>query len=117
MLNNSFEAVLRNQRRGALLQELSEELQRLTASVREHGKGGSVTLVIKVSPANGDASAMSVIDEVRVKVPQAKRPNSLFYATDDGRLVREDPNQKEMVLKVAEAPPVAEEPVKLAQVG
>jgi len=103
-LANSFEAVLRNQRKGALLSELSEVLQSAVLKVREHTREATVTLIIKIAPANDDASALSVVDEVKVKLPEKRKPNTLFYATDDGRLVRDDPNQKELELAVAPKP-------------
>lgn len=104
IIANSFESVLRLQRRGALLTELSEKLQQAVLAVREHTKEASVTLTFKIAPANADASALSVLDEVKVKLPEARKANTLFYATDDGRLVREDPNQSEMDLKIAPKP-------------
>lgn len=97
---NSFEGVLRHQRKGKMLSELSQSLQAAVLAVVEHNEAATVTLTLKVSPANGDASAMSVQDEIKSKLPQPRKPNTLFYSTDDGRLVREDPNQKEMKFEV-----------------
>jgi len=104
IIGNSFESVLRNQRRGHLLSELSEKLQAAVLAVKEHTKEATVTLTFKIAPANGDASAISVTDEIKVKLPEARKANTLFYSTDDGRLVRDDPNQTEMELKTLAKP-------------
>ena len=36
-------------------------------------------------------SAVSVTDEIKTKLPQPKKPHTLFYTTDDDRLVRGGP--------------------------
>ena len=102
IIGNSFESVLRTQRKGALLSELSEKMQSAVLAVREHTKEATVTVTFRITPANADASALSVTDEVKVKLPEPRKPNTLFYATDDGRLVRDDPHQTEMKLTVTQ---------------
>jgi hypothetical protein len=103
---NSFELVVRNQRRGALLAELSTKLSEAVMAVKEHSKPATVTLVLTIDPANGDASAVRLQDEVKVKLPRKPQGASLFYTTDDNRLVRDDPHQTEMALEVVKAQPV-----------
>lgn len=106
-VNNTIIDVLVNQRKGALIPELSEKLQKLVQSVKEHNKGGSLVLTLKVSPFNGDASALLVVDQVELKVPKAPLKGSMFYSTDEGVLQRKDPNQVEMQLTVVESKPAA----------
>lgn len=122
LVGNCFESVLRQQRRGELLTELSEAIQTATQSVKEFMKPATITLKITIAPADGDGAAVAVIDDVDIKVPKPKRSSSLFYTTDDGRLVRDNPNQTEMQLQVAQSPaqPVAvsvAEASKISQVG
>lgn len=95
---NAIDNVIRQQRKGKCLAELSEALQQVVLAVREHADSGSLTLTLKISPASGDATAMQVADEIKVKLPTIKKPSSLFYSTDEGALVRNDPNQQEMQL-------------------
>ena len=101
--NNSFELVLRNQRKGAMMTDLSKTMQEAVLAVTEHGEAATVTVTFKISPANSDAGALSVRDEIKSKLPQPKRSNTLFYSTDDGRLVREDPNQEDLKFEVKAA--------------
>ena len=103
--SNCFESVLRNQRKGELLNEMSEAIQKATQAVKEHMKPAVVILKITIAPADGNADAVSVVDDVDLKVPRPSRSSSLFFTTDDNRLVRDNPNQTEMKLEVAK--PVA----------
>ncbi len=106
--NNSFAAVLNLHRKGSLLADLSAHMQSLVQAVREHGADGTLTLKLKVSPASGDGSMLSIHDEITAKLPQPKKANTLFFATDDNRLVRNDPNQKEMDLRTVPVPVASE---------
>jgi hypothetical protein len=101
-LNNSFENVLRHQRKGKCLHELSEKIQQAVLEVRALGKPASVTLTLQISPF-GDG-AVSVLDEIKTKLPAANKVSSVFYSTDEGALVRQDPNQQEMKLTAVETP-------------
>lgn len=115
MISNSFETVLRTQRKGAMLTELSEQLQAAALAVREHGKPATVTLTLNLVPANNDASALNVRDDIKSKLPEKTKSPSLFFTTDDGRLVREDPNQTEMKLTVEASPKPTATPEPLAE--
>ncbi|HWB59468.1 MAG TPA: hypothetical protein VG733_08250, partial [Chthoniobacteraceae bacterium] len=48
--NNSIIALLQNQRAGACLGELSEQLSKLGTTVRETGAKGKLTLEITMTP-------------------------------------------------------------------
>lgn len=98
---NSVEVLLRNQRKGKMLTELSEQMQRVALAAREHGQAARLTLTLTVLPASTDGTAMSVADEIKIKLPEPKKARSLFFVTDDGCLVRNDPNQTEMKLEIA----------------
>lgn len=97
---NAIEPVLRTQRKGVMLTDLSAAMQQAVAATREHLKESIITLTLRISPVSGDGQALSVRDEINVKLPQPKKPNTLFYATDDNCLVREDPNQQELAISV-----------------
>lgn len=98
IIENSFTTVLTNQRKGALLTDLSRALQEATQSVREHKKQAVITLKITIAPANGDASVVQVCDDITVKVPKKESQSTIFYPTDENTLSRKDPNQQEMEL-------------------
>ena len=116
-VSNSIEILLRNQRKGRMLTELSEQMQAVANAAREHGKAGVLILTLTVTPANGDATAMSVADEIKVKLPQPSKPSSLFFVAEDGRLVREDPTQSEMKLETVKKAPDQSNPGREAVAG
>lgn len=89
-----FTDVLRDQRNGALVDEITEELARVVRGVVKHGKRGEITLTLKVNPAKG--GAYFVYDEVKAKIPEADREATIFYATADGDLSRNDPRQQNL---------------------
>lgn len=107
-LTNSFESVLRNQRKGVMAADLSDKLAELTRAVCAYGKPGKITLTLKLNPASGDGTALSIADEIEIKPPTAPKPNSIFFTTEDGQLLREDPAQKELELKVVPPKETAE---------
>ena len=86
--------VLRNIRSGNLMHDLSAKLAELTASVREHAKGGALKLTINMAPMNaGDGNIVTVTDDITLKLPRATASKSVFFTTSRNTLVREDPRQ------------------------
>ena len=98
-----FGAFLHEQRNGLLHAELSDGLHDLLAAVRDVGKGGTLTLTVRVKPAGSDATTVIVADDLKVKLPQGDRGESIFYITDDNNLSREDPRQQKFELREAPA--------------
>ena len=95
---------LREHRQGVTHDELSDALQSLVAAVSEEGKGGTLTFVISIKPAD-HGGALIVTDAIQVKPPAQTRSASIFYATPDNNLQREDPKQSKLDLR--EIPPAA----------
>lgn len=106
--SNTFERVLRNQRKGAMAADLSDKLAELTRACQAHGKAGKLILTLKLTPTDGEGAAVMVFDDIEIKAPKATKPNSIFFTTEDGQLLRDDPNQKELELKVVPPQPTAE---------
>jgi hypothetical protein len=100
-----FAEWLQAQRGGALHLELGEKLHELTEAVQLHGKGGTLTLTVKLKPATkGRADGMLVVsDDVAVKKPVGDRPEALFFIDRTGNLTRHDPNQQELPLRAVDA--------------
>lgn len=85
--------------------ELSEAFNALVTAVSEIGKVGTLTYVIKVSPAGHMADGMvSIVDEVKVKLPAPRRPDSIWYVTSDGNVSRHNPDQMRLPLREVPAP-------------
>ena len=98
---------------GATVAELSEALGKVVAAVRLAGKSGSITLTLKVAPASKRSTDVLMVEsQVRLKLPEPERGVSIFYATDDNRLVRNDPKQQQLPLRVVDI----EQPKQLKEV-
>ncbi len=93
-----FAAFVQEQRSGGLHGELSDGLAELVSAVREHQKGGTLVLTIKVTP-NKDGSTVTVTDKVAVKAPEGERGAAIFFVDDAGNLSRRNPYQQELPLK------------------
>lgn len=96
-----FTGFLQEQRRGALHQELSEQLAEAVAAVTEHGKVGSVTLKLSIKPAG--EGMVQIYDAISSKIPEGEKAPSIFYTDDAGGVHRTDPRQMEMPMHVRDA--------------
>lgn len=93
-----FLLFLANLNKGRTVTELTERLQELVGEVGTTGKPGVLTFKVAVKPIitnkkSGVVTAVTVTDEVTVKLPQNDRPNSIFFRDDNNNLVRTDPRQ------------------------
>lgn len=87
-----FATVLQQVAKGTAHNKLSELLAELTAAVRDHGKGGSLSITVKVEPTKGTSENLTVSITSTLKAPQATEA-SIFFADDTGNLTRHDPRQ------------------------
>ena|SRR5579885_1580480 len=88
---------------GATLGELCGALEKVVAAVRATGKSGSIMLTLKIAPASKGASDVLLVEsQVRTKLPEAERGMTIFYATHENKLVRNDPKQQSLPLRVVE---------------
>lgn len=101
-----FAAFVQEQRNGGLHGELSDALAELVTAVQEHGKAGSLTLTIKVTP-NKDGSTVTVFDKTKLALPEGERGAAIYFIDGNGNLTRRNPWQQELPLKE-----VGREPVK-----
>ena len=89
-----FTDVLRELRFGEALDELSEEFNKLVTAVESTGKAGGITITLKLKPSS--AGAIEVTDSVKATVPTLSKGSSLFFATPEGNLVRNNPRQTDL---------------------
>ncbi len=99
---NAFDTVLRQHRKGKFLGELSAALQEAVLGVRECPGTATISVTLKITPAGRD-NALVVVDEIKVKIPQPEN-KGIWYGTEDGALVRVNPDQTEMKLSAVEEP-------------
>ncbi|WP_432846015.1 hypothetical protein ACQPXB_36080 [Amycolatopsis sp. CA-161197] len=86
-----FGTFLLQHAKGRTHDELSQALQDVVLACRETGKAGSITLKLTVKAL--DDQAFEVVDAISIKAPQGARPKSIWFATDDGELTRDNPHQ------------------------
>lgn len=86
-----FGTFLLQHAKGRTHDELSEALRDVVLAARETGKAGSITLKLNIKAL--DDYGFEVTDSVSVKKPAGARPKSLWFATDEGELTRDNPHQ------------------------
>jgi hypothetical protein len=91
-----FTDILREMRKGAVVDELTDQLATVVRGVLATDKPGAVTLTLTVKPQGKGDNAMIIAAKVGVKEPRDDLPDSIFFADDDGDLHRNDPTQQRM---------------------
>ena len=84
---------------GVFIDTASDKLAELVAAVDQSGKSGKITLDITVKKATR-GGAMLLSGKVRMTKPADEPLEAMLFATPEGNLVTEDPNQKTLDLKV-----------------
>lgn len=116
-MSRPFLDLLREHRNGLTHDELSDALSDLVQAVTTERKAGKLTFTLSVKP-HGDGAVM-VADDLKLTIPRPTKGGSLFFATPEGALVREDPKQHKLPLVAIEtAPrePLREAPAPAARV-
>jgi hypothetical protein len=98
-IDPAFLQLMQQHRGGECLGDLSAALREVNKAVQLTGKGGSVTLKIKIAPAQNINGAVAVEDDIKTTLPSPQKGGSLFYADENGTLLREDPKQLHMELR------------------
>lgn len=102
-LISSFGVLLSELDGGDVQSEASEKLAELVQRVSQEFKGGSLTLKINVKPG-GAKRALALTATVTAKMPEAEKEATLLFATEDGLLTKQNPDQKELPLRVIDQP-------------
>lgn len=87
---------------GVFIDTASDKLTELVAAVDESGKPGKLLLEVNVKKASR-GGAMHITGKVTIKKPAELPMEALLFATPEGNLVADDPNQQKLDLKVAPA--------------
>lgn len=94
---HTFVDTLKDIREGEVLTEATEALRELVGAVKATGRTGKLQLTLIVKPvAKADANALVISDELKVVTPKAERGHTVFFATDENSLSRNDPRQPEL---------------------
>ena len=93
-----FMDFLREHRNGSTHDDLSDALQEVVAGVLEEGKAGKLTLTISIKQL-GKSDGLEVAAEVKASPPKPTPGVSIFFASPENNLVRQDPRQQTMELR------------------
>lgn len=94
----SFVKFLQEHRSGSTHDEISDKIRDLVAAVTDEGKAGKLTITVSIKPI-GKSDGMEVGVEVKSSPPKPTAGVSIFFASPDNALVRQDPRQQTMELR------------------
>lgn len=83
---------------GTLIDEASDKLATLVAAVDSQGGTGKITIELSIKKATR-GGAMHLTGQVKVTKPKELPMEALMFATPEGNLVADDPNQMKLDLK------------------
>lgn len=87
---------------GAVMDNLSRQLRDVIQAVRMTEKKGSITLKLSVAPAVKGSGDIVVIEaSTRVSKPEPELGKTIFYTTENGDLLQNDPNQMKMFEEIS----------------
>lgn len=90
--------VLSRLRGGTVMDLLSLELNRVVNGVKDSstGKGGTVTLTLKIEPVKKLLNAVSIQAVIAGKAPEDPPESDLLFYDDDGNLHTRNPKQSDI---------------------
>lgn len=95
--------VLRDIRKGRVVDDATHKLARVVESVMETKKAGTLTIELTVKPQKNDDEQVVIVSKVKAKTPEMDLPDAIFFVDDEFDLVRDDPKQRELFAE-ADAP-------------
>lgn len=84
---------------GSTVAELDEEIKKLIQVCEQTGKVGTLQLSIKIKP-RGQTGQVEILDDIKSTPPKFERGVTIMFSTPEGNLMREDPRQSKLDLKV-----------------
>ena len=108
MSSRAFGVFLQELRDGRTHTELTTQMAALLEKVKETGKGGEITLKLKVKPAGrgSDVDKIVIADSITVTLPKPERGEDFFWLTEENDLSRNHPRQHSLPLREAATPPL-----------
>lgn len=88
---------------GAFLDRCSDELASLVKAVEATGKTGKLTLTLDLKTVGN--GAVQITPKCSASVPEPKPDTTLLWATTEGNLVLDNPNQQKLDLRQVETRP------------
>lgn len=83
---------------GVFIDIASDKMNELVAAVDNSGKQGKITMEITVKKATR-SGAMHITGKVKLTKPAEEAMEAMLFATPEGNLVADDPNQQKLELR------------------
>lgn len=83
--------IIENMNRGRTARDIDSKLKEMLDATAEHGRGGELTVKLKVVPTKRGVSEVTA--SVSSKLPTEKPEASIFFVNEQNQLVRDDPRQ------------------------
>lgn len=109
----AFAVFLQDINDGRTHSALTADLAELLQTVKSTGRGGSLTLKLKVSPAtkgSSDIDKITITADRKLELPKPELASDFFWLTDEAEPTRQHPRQHALDLRDTQgkdAPPVA----------
>lgn len=94
---------------GQFADDLTDEIYKIIAAVKDTRKGGKLKIAITFSPTGRES--VEVDASFDATIPEHDRPSTTFFIGKDNTLHRDDPGQPRLPLREVERP--ANEPISL----
>lgn len=78
---------------GSVVEDIQAKIRNVAKAALDTGNVGSVTIKLTFARNGNSHNQLKVKDQVTAQLPKVARPDSLFFATDDGALTRQNPDQ------------------------
>ncbi len=96
-MSSSILDTLRRLDGGCLVDQASDEMAKVVQAIESTGKAGSITIKISLKRVGGGALAAD--GRITCVVPKEAPSVTLLFATPEGALITEDPNQRKLDLR------------------
>lgn len=93
-----FTDVLGEVENGQLLRDLTREVYKITNATLETRKAGTLKITMKFTPTG--RGSVEIDAKYDAAVPEHDRPTTTFFVGTDGELMRNDPSQPDLPLRV-----------------
>jgi hypothetical protein len=102
----SFGVFLNDLNDGQTLAGLTADFAELLQTVKNTGRGGSITLKVKVSPATKggqEVDKITITADRKLELPKPESPQDFFWLTDEAEPSRQHPRQHALDLRNAKS--------------
>ncbi|MCY1166585.1 hypothetical protein D9M73_65280 [compost metagenome] len=104
MSSKAFSVLLNELNEGSTHAALTADFAELLRTVQNTGRGGSLTLKVKVAPATkgssgGSVDKITITADRKLELPKPEQPSDFFWLTEDGETSRNHPRQHSLELR------------------